>query len=221
MPLTRADKIQIDEYIQTGQIHNARRMLEDNRDDPQAAKALEKFNLKYPPTATRSSPMPAAPRPVVPVKESPAFASPTLTDLAPDMPRDEMTDVRLAIKERRYDDARALLILSDHPDADKMLNRLSTLGGSSEKVKRVYDDSDKDFSGRLTITIFLLIFLTFFGLVALAIWLPDARRYPNAPGSQGLLLANKVVTYILRAILAFIVFVLALSILSYLVRPGR
>lgn len=215
MPLTRADKIQIDEYIATGQYHNARRMLQES-DDPQAKKALEKLNQKYPPTATRPTPPPAA----VPVKAkvAPVLASPTLTDLAPDMPRDEMTDVRLAIQERRYDDARALLILSSHPDADKMLERLSHLGGG-EKAKRVYEDEGKDFSGRLSITIFLLIFLTLFGLIALAVWLPDARRYPNAPGSQGLIRANQVVTLILRGIIVLLLSFIALNVITFLVRP--
>jgi hypothetical protein len=218
MPLTRADKLQIDEYISTGQIHNARRMLQDNQDDPQAAKALEKFNQKYPPTATRPIPMPAAiPVKAVPFKSPPAFASPTLTDLAPDLPRDEMADVRLAIKERRYDDARALLVLSDHPDADKMLERLSHLGGS-EKVKRGAADEDVDLTAKFQITFFLLIFLTVFGLVALGIFVPEAKKHPNAPGAGGLLLMNKIVRFILYSILAFIVFVLILSLISYILR---
>jgi hypothetical protein len=217
MPLTRADRIQIDEYIQAGQIHNARRMLQES-DDPKAAAALAKLNQQYPPTATRPVPPPAiAPTPVK-AKVPPVLASPTLTDLAPDMPHDEMTDVRLAIKERRYDDARSLLVLSSHPDADKMLERLSHLGGG-EKAKRVYEDEGKDFSGRLSITIFLLIFLTLFGLIALAVWLPDARRYPNAPGSQGLIRANQVVTLILRGIIVLLLSFIALNVITFLVRP--
>lgn len=213
MPLTRADKIQIDEYIQAGQYHNARRMLQES-DDPQAKVALEKLNRKYPPESTPSmfkpSPQPAA----APVKVAPVLASPTLTDLAPDLPRDEMADVRLAIKERRYDDARALLVLSDHPDADKMLERLSHLGGS-EKVKRVSADEDIDLTAKFQITFFLLIFLTVFGLVALGIFVPEAKKHPNAPGAGGLLLMNSIVRFILYTILALIA---AILIAAFLIR---
>lgn len=236
-PLTRADKIQIDEYIQAGQIHNARRMLQES-DDPQAKAALEKLNRKYPPqagfapdvinpasprltTTPRPTPVSSAPTPALTrPKSSPATFAPTMTDLAPDMPRDEMTDVRLAIKEKRYDDARGMLILSDHPDADKMLERLSHLGGS-EKVKRISADVDVDLTAKFQITFFLLIFLTVFGLIALGIFVPEAKKYPNAPGAGGLLLMNKIVRFILYGILALLVAFLALLFISYLTRPGR
>lgn len=220
MPLTRADQIQIDEYIQTGQIHNARRMLQENQDDPRAVKALAKFNQKYPSNATHPVPTPAARRPAaVPVKAAPAFASPTLTDLAPDIPSNEMTDIRLAIKESRFDDARAMLILSDHPDADKMLERLSHLGGT-EKVKHAYAGEEKDLTTKFQITVFLMLFLTVPGLVALGLFVPEAKRYPNAPGAGGILLLNKIVRFILYGMLAAVVAFIALLFISYLTRPG-
>lgn len=210
MPLTRADMEQIDAYIKAGDIRLARRMLEDNQDDPRAVKALVKFNQQHPP----QSPPVHRPAPVMPprVPTAPVLASPTLTDLAPDLPRDEMADVRIAIKERRYDDARALLVLSDHPDADKMLERLSHLGGGSEKVKRVYEDVD--LTAKYQITLFLLIFLTVFGLVALGIFVPEAKKYPNAPGARGLLRLNKVVRFILYGMLALITLYLVLLVFT-------
>lgn len=217
MPLNRADKEQIDAYIHSGQIHLARRMLQES-DDPKAAKVLEKLDARYPAPSNGAFTASVTPSDPVSLKSAPVFASPTLTDLAPDLPRDEMSDVRLAIKERRYDDARALLVLSDHPDADKMLERLSHLGGS-EKLKREVVDTERDLSAKLQITIFLLFFLTLPGLVALSIFLPEAKRYPHAPGAGGLLLLNRIVRFILYGLLAAVVFMLVMLFISYLTRP--
>jgi hypothetical protein len=144
---------------------------------------------------------------------------PAPLEMPPELRMDEMEEIKLAIREKRFDDARAMLVISDHPDADKMMARLSQLG-SGDKAKREYAGEDKDFTGRLTITVFLLIFLTLFGLIALAVWLPDARRSPDAPGAKGLILANRVVTIILRSILAILVFIIVFSVVvMFLQRP--
>ena len=151
MPLTRADKIQIDEYIQTGQIHKARRMLEDD-DSPQAKKALEKLNLRYPPNATPSA---APDKPTPP----PAAFAPTLTDLAPDVRKDEMEDVRQAIREKRYDDAEALLILSDHPDAEKLRGRLAQIRGKPMTAQKIKPPVNQASQTRRVILVALVVVL--------------------------------------------------------------
>lgn len=236
MPLTNAEKQQVDEYLKSNRPNLARVMLQDylkdNPFDESARKVLAKINKLHPPTS--STPTPAFSMPAPSPTPAPArklqsdvlpkiTPKPTPTHAASD--ENDIEAIKQAIREKRYDDAEALLVLSDHPDADKLRDRLGAIrggaGGSVEKVKHVYVQTDKDFTGRLSITIFLLIFLTLFGLIALAVWLPEAKRYPDAPGAQGLILANKVVTWILRAILAIILLFFALLIFSYLTRPGQ
>lgn len=246
--LKKADIEQINEAVRGGNINAARRILRES-DDPRAKDMLTKLNAKYPPPpiapdANRpivqkaddrlpwevDDPKPAR---VVSSLKRPAAPSSSLAnppgqsvraELPPSLQTDldgEMGEIKQAIRDRRYDDARTMLIVSDHPDADKMLARLSQIDGGVSvpmKVKREYAETDKDFTGQLTITIFLLLFLGIFGLIALAIWLPEAKKYPNAPGAQGLILTNKVVTFILRGILAFLVFMILLSIIFSVMR---
>jgi hypothetical protein len=236
--MKQADIDQINESVRNGNINAARRLLEDS-DDPRASKMLVKLNEKFPPPPMHpsvvSKPLSKptsqfAPKPLPQITPAPAAKS-SITKPKKELPtalrlNDDENDIeaiKLAIREKRYDDAEALLVLSDHPEADKLRDRLGAIrgpGSSGEKVKHVYVQADKDFTGRLGITVFLLIFLTFFGLIALAVWLPEAKRYPDAPGAGGLILANKIVTWTLRGILALILLFFALLVLSYLTRPG-
>lgn len=231
MPLTRADKEQVDNYLKGNQPHLAKLVLErhlkDEPFDESARKVLGKIKARYPepttppPAFTTPAPSPApirqtAAAPIVkPKKELPP------TSFTPSDESD-IEGIKALIRDKRYDDADALLVLSDHPEAEKLRERLAALrvSGGGVKSKRSYDEPMPDFSGRLSITIFLLIFLTLFGLIALAIWVPDAKRYPDAPGAKGLLLANTISTWILRGLLAIVVFFLVVSIAA-LMMPVR
>lgn len=227
MPLTPADKQQVDNYLKSNQPHLAKVLLErhlkDEPFDESARKVLGKIKARYPEPTT---PPPAFTTPAPIRQTTPAPAIKPKKELPPTSftPTDEndMEAIKALIRDKRYDDADALLVLSDHPDADKLRERLAALrvSGGGVKAKRSYDEPMPDFSGRLSITIFLLIFLTLFGLIALAIWVPDAKRYPDAPGAQGLLLANKISTWILRGLLAIVVFFLVVSIAA-LMMPVR
>lgn len=234
MPLTQADRQQIDGYIRPKsgdpRPNLARVMLETHlKQDPfdeEARKALAKINKLFPVTTTP----PPISLPVAkpsPVSKTTSVAVARPAAFLPDTPvsapaaDSEIETIKAAIRERRYEEAESLLILSDHPEADKLRERLAAMrpvGVSREKAKR--EDELPDMTGKLSITVFLLIFLTLFGLVALAVWLPEAKRYPDAPGAGGLILANRVVTYILRGILAALLFMLALLFFSYLTRPA-
>lgn len=138
MPLTQADKIQIDEYVKNGQIHNARRMLEEDG-SAQAMAVLEKLNKRYPPQANTGfdkSVVSPAPRHAPPIARAalpvpPVVTKPNLVEMPSELRLDEMDEIKLAIREKRYDDADALLVLSDHPDAEKLRDRLSQIRGGS------------------------------------------------------------------------------------------
>lgn len=227
MPLTRADKEQIDTYIQTNQPHLARIVLEDHLkqepfDEP-ARKALGKINARYPlpPALAKATASVKAAAPIKATAPTPAPIKPPRSEMpaALKLDDDEIPTIKRALLEKRYDDAEALLIVSDHPDAERLRERLIQMRGGiggGEKAKR--DEPMPDFTGKLTLVIFLLIFLTLFGLIALTIWLPEAKRYPDAPGAGGLILANKVTTFILRGILAMLFVVLLINVLLYFLR---
>jgi hypothetical protein len=227
--MNQADIQQINDAIKNGNINAAKRLLRE-ADDPRAAAMLDKLNKKYPTQHTGTLPPPKstafpmtkasapAPLPVKPkVKAAPdRFAN---VDTIPSP--DDMAPIKLAILEKRYDDAESLLILSDHPDAEKLRERLASVRSSGGgKTKTIIVEEQKDFSTRLTITSFLLFFFTIFGLVALSIYLPDAKKYPDAPGAGGLLLLDKIVRFVLYGILFLIVAFLVLLFVSYLTRPS-
>jgi hypothetical protein len=193
--MTKADMEQVTQLMDAGNIRAARNLLQ-SLDDPRALKALEKLNRLHP-----AVPAPALGTPKQ--KPPPARGDTTRTALPPELRLDEMDEIKEAIREKRYDDAEALLVLSDHPDAEKLRDRLSAIrgGGSALKVKRVYEAEEKDLTAKFQITFFLLIFLTVFGLIALGIFVPEAKKYPNAPGAGGLLLMNKIVRFILYGML--------------------
>jgi hypothetical protein len=201
--LTRADKEQIDAYINSGQVHLARRMLEES-DDPKAAQVLTKLNQKYPPSAAPSfTPPPPLARPAAPLKaQSPA----------PTAAADDMEDAKRAIREKRYDDAEALLILSDHPDAPKLLERLAIVRSSTTnldgKVRPVSTLPQKDFTNKLQLASILIFFALVPGVVAFELFAAEARQYPDAPGAQDLLRKRRNVL-VLTAILLFLLAVVA------------
>jgi hypothetical protein len=119
--MTRADMEQVDQLVGAGNIAAARYLLQ-SLDDPRAIKALEKLNRKYPPETV------ATPPPLLKPK-SPPVSSPARVDLPPELRLDEMEEIKEAIREKRYDDAEALLVLSDHPDAEKLRDRLTQIRG--------------------------------------------------------------------------------------------
>lgn len=192
MPLTRADREQVDAYIQNNQPHLARLILEDHLKvepfDELARKALKKINARYP----------AASPSIPPSSPPPRASSPKPITAAPE---DEITEIKRAIREKRYDDAEALLVLSDHPEAEKIRVRLASIRGGGEKVKRVYHEAQPDFTSKLVLTIVLLFLLFIPGLIAMEIFAAEAKKYPDAPGAQGLILTRKIV-WILMILMA-------------------
>lgn len=231
MPLTRADREQVDGYLQSHQPHLAKLILErhlkEEPFDETARKALNKINTRYPgsptpPAAAAAAqtppPRPTTPAPVVKPKKD----LPPPTSLI-DADENDIALIKQLIKEQQYDKADALLVLSDHPDAERLRERLAALrvSGGGQKAKRAHDEAAPDLTGKLSLTIFLLIFLTLFGLIALAIWLPEAKRYPDAPGAQGFLMTNKVVTWILRGLLVLLVLFIGALLLTMQTPPVR
>jgi hypothetical protein len=178
---------QVDQLIGAGNIGAARNLLR-SLDDPRAVKALEKLNRKYPPETA------AAPLPPLKPKSPPATA-PARVELPPALRQDEMEEIKEAIREKRYDDAEALLVLSDHPDAEKLRDRLTAIrgGGGGGKVKHVHGGPEKDFTNRLVICIVLLFFAFVPGLIALEIFVGEARQFPDAPGAKGLIRTRRIV----------------------------
>lgn len=100
--------------------------------------------------------------------------------------KEQMQRARTLIQQKRYDDARALLITINHPKADQWLNRLNRMGTGS-----IQTTSDKSFTVKLFISIVLLLFWVVPGVIALAIFAPEAKKYPNAPGARALILLNR------------------------------
>lgn len=195
MPLTQADKQQVDSYIQSGQPHLARAVLEGHlREEPydeKARRVLGKINTLYPA---------AAQPPITPTAKPPAAIKRTQTNLETVAPAraaasvpttDDMAEIKKAFIEKRYDEAEALLLFSNHPDAEMLRERLMKIrGGSGLKMKR---DELPDFTNKLVICI-VLLFLAFIpGLIALEIFVGEARKYPNAPGAQGLMRTRTIV----------------------------
>ena len=132
----------------------------------------------------------------LPIKLSPTRPAKTKRDeLPPELRLDEMDEIKEAIREKRYDDAEALLILSDHPEAEKLRNRLEAIRGGS-KAKTIYVKEGPDFNSKLVLCIVLLFLMFIPGLIALEIFAGEAKQYPHAPGAQGLLITRKVVWFL-------------------------
>ena len=97
------------------------------------------------------------------------------------MSKAKLLQAKALIRQKRYDDARALLITVDHPTADKWLARLS----------RVAPTSRPDYTNKLVIVIVLYFALFLPGLIAHGIWvnqaMQDDRRYDHVPGAMPLI----------------------------------
>ena len=132
--------------------------------------------------------------PPIKVAQSVAYKSKNIS-LPPELRLDEMDEIKEAIREKRYDDAEALLILSDHPDAEKLRNRLQAIRGGG-KAKTIYVKEGPDFNSKLVLCIVLLFLMFIPGLIALEIFAGEAKQHPHAPGAQGLLITRKVVWFL-------------------------
>ena len=120
---------------------------------------------------------------------------------------EQMQRAKTLIQSKRYDDARALLITIDHPKADVWLTRLNQMGPATVAAAPQPAAADKSFTAQLFITILLLLFWAIPGLIALAIFAPEAKKYPDAPGAGALILLNKYIFWIIvLTLIAFIVF---------------
>jgi hypothetical protein len=99
---------------------------------------------------------------------------------------EQMQKAKTFIQQKRYDDARALLITIDHPKAELWLNRLNQMGNGT-----IQPSSDKSFTAKLFVSILLLLLWIVPGVIALAIFAPEARKYPDAPGARALIVLNR------------------------------
>jgi hypothetical protein len=125
---------------------------------------------------------------------------------------EQMRKARTLIQQKRFDDARALLITIDHPKADIWLNRLNQMGSGTAVSQPT---SDKSFTVKLFVSIILLLFWIVPGLIALAIFAPEARKYPDAPGAGGLILLNRFAfALLLLAAVALVIFIVLPLLLS-------
>lgn len=111
----------------------------------------------------------------------------------PAMSSDEqdLIEAKRLIRQQRYEEARAILITIDDPAADRLLSKLPV---ETVIKKRDYDsaDEDKSFTNKLVIAFVLLWFMFIPGIIATSIWAGEAKKYPNAPGAQGLILLNRI-----------------------------
>lgn len=133
--------------------------------------------------------------------------------------KETLEQAKKLIQQKKYADATALLITVDHPTADKWLDRLNKMsasGTSSSSTQfsgrandiierrsrgRLRDtgrsrgsysrDSDKSFTVKLFVSIILLLFWIVPGVIALAIFAPEAKKYPEADGAKALIWLNK------------------------------
>lgn len=128
--------------------------------------------------------------------------------------KEEMQKAKSLIQQKRYDDARALLITVDHPKADVWLNRLNQMTASTHTNQPT---SDKSFTSKLFITVVLLLFFIIPGFIALLIFTPEAKKYPDAPGAQGLIALNRIVFGALLILGILLVIVLVSDVI---VLPG-
>src|SRR5688572_13509963 len=110
--MTRDDVDALNTFVKAGRIDEARALLM-RLDGEKAAAALKRLNDRYPLVAKTTKP---APRPAN-------------NDLPAELRLDEMDEIKQAIREKRYDDADALLVLSDHPEAAKLRERLAQIRG--------------------------------------------------------------------------------------------
>lgn len=110
--MTRGDVDALNMFVKAGRIDDARALLE-GLEGEKAANALKRLNERYP-SAIKAS------QPVKPVRN----------ELSPELRLDGMDEIKQAIREKRYADADALLVLSDHPDAEKLRTRLFQIRGS-------------------------------------------------------------------------------------------
>jgi hypothetical protein len=173
---TQFDAIQI--MIKNHEFDKARMHLEA-LGGPKAQKWIDEINERHPP-----------------IKLSSLTASKsTREELPPELRLDEMDEIKEAIREKRYDDAEALLILSDHPEAEKLRHRLAAIRGG-RRLKTVYVKEEPDFTGKLALSIILLLLMFIPGLIALEIFAREAKQYPHAPGAEWLLVTRKVVWFL-------------------------
>ena len=130
---------------------------------------------------------------------------------------EQMKKAKALIQQKKYEDARAILITVDHPKADVWLNRLNQISSTSPRTPTIIQQApqDKSFTVQLFVVIVLLLFWIVPGVIALAIFAPEAKKYPNAPGAKSLIILNKFTFwFILLAGLALIIFI-ALPVLLY------
>lgn len=121
---------------------------------------------------------------------------------------EQMKRAKALIQHKHYDDARALLITIDHPKADVWLSRLNQMSHPAV-MPASQPIAEKSFTTKLFVSIVLLLFWAVPGVIALAIFAPEAKRYPNAPGAGALILLNKLAFgFLILAGIATIIFVL-------------
>lgn len=119
MPLTKADIQDINNAVKSGDIDDARMILELS-DDPRAPGMLAKLNAKYPPAPQKGSrPSPAA------QQSRPSNSAAT----------DELTEIKALIAQRRYDEAEERLWASTHPDAGDLLKKIALVRSTQSAAK--------------------------------------------------------------------------------------
>lgn len=80
----------------------------------------------------------------------------------------------------------------DHPVAEKWLDKINKLQGASSGSQPVVVQTEKSFTVKLFISIVLLLFFAIPGVIALAIFAPEAKKYPDADGANALIWLNKI-----------------------------
>ena len=122
--------------------------------------------------------------------------------------KQEMQRAQQLIRQKRYEDARAILITVNHPTADKWLARLNT--ARPTPLRR--NATPQSFTGKLAVTLLLFLLGYIPGLIALAIFAPEAKRAQAntnqpIPGAQALITLNRFIFFISVGILAILALV--------------
>jgi hypothetical protein len=153
-------------FVKAGRIDEARALLM-RFDGEKAQTALRRLNEKFPLVATKAA------------RPAPRSAS---SDMPPELRLDEMDEIKLAIQERRFADAQSMLVVSDHPDAEKMLARLAQITGTPASAAPVKQKANK--SNRKRLLYALLVVLLVLVVVVVMPMIADMNAQADAINRQ-------------------------------------
>ena len=130
--------------------------------------------------------------------------------MSDDTTKQQMLKAKQLIQQKRYSEAESLLILIDHPTADKWLAKLQTIKGSSSTSAQIGQATtaqqqraaSQDYTTKLVVSFILLWFFIIPGIVAVSIFSKQAQRDvelagTDLPGAKGLMFLNRITFWLI------------------------